>query len=457
MNKLSKPSLVSPSMVTINVTNQCNLNCRYCYEDKKTNKSMTLPQLKKICDIVYKRRSKDNFLAISFFGGEPTLCWDIIRKTIDYNNSKGRVIEYNMTSNFTYDFTDDDLEWIANEKISFLVSIDGNKETHDFNRCNSYDRVKANIEKFIKKGIENRIEARMTIMPDRAKYVFSDIKSIYELGLQYVCPVPVTDVEWSDKEIKAFRKQLRKVTKFLIKVYSSKDKYHNFEAKYISDELRNPPLRFIKPDEPLFAKCGIFQGYSMIIDPDNEVYMCHKIPTSKISNKIKDLFYYGTLEDFKNGKVCKKIDLIKEFKGYDPIDHRNKCSTCIANKKCSGTCPVESILKYKAMNAMSRMSCEFNKICVEEGIYFTSKMKNLKYIRSAALQRIIISNKLLDLVVDLLKAKLESPAYIVKLNKINDYVEQNAGLILPSYLDQLSFLFKDMKNKIEDIKNDCNN
>ena len=90
---------------------------------------MTFEQLKAACDLVWEKRNKNSTLCISFFGGEPSLEWPNIRKIVDYNNEQGRIIEYNMTTNFTYPFTDDDLEWIANENFGFLVSIDGNKKT----------------------------------------------------------------------------------------------------------------------------------------------------------------------------------------------------------------------------------------------------------------------------------------------------------------------------------------
>ena len=130
----------------------------------------------------------------------------------------------------------------------------------------------------------------MTITPDRAKYLCEDVKSIYDLGISYVCPIPVTDMEWTDKEIKILKKQFRKTTDFVIKLFSKKDG-HNFDVKYLNDQLAIPPFKYTENKEPLFTKCGIFQGYNLVIDPDDKVYMCHKLPTTKLSSKIKKMFY----------------------------------------------------------------------------------------------------------------------------------------------------------------------
>jgi len=447
----NESTLLSPNMVTIEITNKCNLNCRYCFETAKNKKTMTFEQLKAACDLIWKKRNKNSTLCISFFGGEPSLEWKNIRKIVDYNNEQGRIIEYNMTTNFTYPFTDDDLEWIANENFGFLVSIDGDKKTHDYNRCNSYNKVKENILKFKDKQILPKVEARMTITPDRAKYLYEDVKSIYDLGISYVCPIPVTDMEWSDKEVKILKKQLRKTTDFVIKLFSKKDG-HNFDVKYLNDQLAIPPFKYTENKEPLFTKCGIFQGYNLVIDPDDNVYMCHKLPTTKLSNKIKKMFYYGTLEDFKNDKLFRKDELIKDFIGYKPLDKRNECETCKAFGRCTGPCPIEALQLYDDMRAMNKINCAFNIMCREEGDYFLSKIKKLKHIKSRGLQRILISNELLELVNKLLQTQIEDPSYTVKLNKIKSYMDVYKDLLLPSYTEQVINLFKQMKNSIGEIK-----
>lgn len=451
---INEPTLLSPNMVTIVITNRCNLNCRYCFETGKNKKSMTFDQLKDICDTIWDKRNRNSHLCISFFGGEPGLEWENIRKIVDYNNDNGRIIEYNMTTNFTYPFSDDDLEWIANENFGFLVSIDGDEKTHNLNRCNSYDLVKKNIDRFKDKNILSKVEARMTVMPNRAKYLCHDVKSIYDLGISYICPIPVTDVEWTDSDINDLRKQLRKTTDFVIKVYSDKNA-HNLDVKYLNDQLMIPPVRFIKKSEPLFAKCGIFQGYNLVIDTDNNVHMCHKIPTTKLSKKIVDMFHYGTFDDFKNDKLFSKESLLKDFCGYEPLSNGYECSKCEAFGRCTGPCPIESMQMYKKMNMMNNINCEFNRICKHEGEYFISKMKKLKYIKSRGIHRILISNELYDLVNILLHTNIEDISYPVKLNKISEFMSKYDDLILQDYKVEVLSLIKDIAKNIGELKNVC--
>ena len=101
---------------------------------------------------------------------------------------------------------------------------------------------------------------------------------------------------------------------------------------------------------------------------------------------------------------------------------------------------------------MNKINCAFNIICREEGDYFLSKIKKLKYIKSRGLQRILISNELLELVNKLLLTPVEDSSYTVKLNKIKSHMEVYKDLLLPSYTEQVINLLKQMKNSIGEIK-----
>ena len=55
------------------LTNQCNLACPYCFEQRDVQ-TMSLDTAKKLVDFVAPQNSPH----ITLFGGEPTLMWDSI-------------------------------------------------------------------------------------------------------------------------------------------------------------------------------------------------------------------------------------------------------------------------------------------------------------------------------------------------------------------------------------------
>ena len=60
--------------VTINVTNDCQLHCSYCFEDGKNKFKMSKDSIKFIIDKCYKNYCDTNDMkfpfVVNFFGGE---------------------------------------------------------------------------------------------------------------------------------------------------------------------------------------------------------------------------------------------------------------------------------------------------------------------------------------------------------------------------------------------------
>ena len=146
--------------VTICVTEECNLECTYCYMVGKNNfKKMTFETAKKIVDFIvndpYCNSLSDNLL-IDFIGGEPLLEMELIDKISDYIclllYSKKHKWFNNLQFSFSTNGTLYDSKIMENYlkkhryHAGFGFSIDGTKEKHDLTRITrdgkgSYDKV----------------------------------------------------------------------------------------------------------------------------------------------------------------------------------------------------------------------------------------------------------------------------------------------------------------------------
>jgi MoaA/NifB/PqqE/SkfB family radical SAM enzyme len=79
--------LKSPLLLILDITNRCNLNCKYCYQTfRKAKNSIDMP-FKKLTELLEDARSAHVF-DINICGGEPFLHKDIIR-TIDAARRSG--------------------------------------------------------------------------------------------------------------------------------------------------------------------------------------------------------------------------------------------------------------------------------------------------------------------------------------------------------------------------------
>lgn len=129
------------SDLILQVTQQCNLRCKYCsYSGLYNNRThsserMDFALAKKAIDFYIKRSREAEKLCLSFYGGEPLLEYPLIQKCVSYIlEIKGeQPIGFVITTNGTL-LTKEKFEFFVKNKFSIMVSLDGEKESHDANR-----------------------------------------------------------------------------------------------------------------------------------------------------------------------------------------------------------------------------------------------------------------------------------------------------------------------------------
>lgn len=160
-----RKQLINLKQLTFEVTDTCNLNCRYCgYGDfystyeKRRNQNMSFDTAKYIIDYLWELwetfpcHSQKHEFVVGFYGGEPLINISLIKRIIDYIESKPYIpnfsLKYNMTTNAI--LLDRHMDYLAKKDINLLISLDGDKYAHsyrvDFTNKNSYDKVIHNIE-----------------------------------------------------------------------------------------------------------------------------------------------------------------------------------------------------------------------------------------------------------------------------------------------------------------------
>lgn len=126
----------------LQVTQNCNLKCSYCpyawdgYMERQHNKkSMSWETAKKALDFFILNSYESKDLAVSFYGGEPLLEFELIKKCIVYITSivKSKPISFHMTTNGTL-ITREFLNFISNYNFGIYISLDGPKTVQNTNR-----------------------------------------------------------------------------------------------------------------------------------------------------------------------------------------------------------------------------------------------------------------------------------------------------------------------------------
>ena len=172
-----KSTLANLKQLTFEITDACNLKCKYCgygefYNDYDKREDKNLPFEKAVAIIDYLAElwgsefnmSANKSVYIGFYGGEPLLNFKFIERVVDYIKQKkvlNRTFIFSMTTNAI--LLDKHMDFIVYNKFSLLISLDGNKEHHGYRvdkaGNNSFDRVMKNIhllkQKFPKYFDEN--------------------------------------------------------------------------------------------------------------------------------------------------------------------------------------------------------------------------------------------------------------------------------------------------------------
>lgn len=149
-------------MITLQITQQCNLRCKYCtysgnYSNRShSNQEMKIETAKKGIDFILNHSKDLNRIVIGFYGGEPLLKMGFIKECIDYakGRGEGKEIEFYMTTNGTL-LNMEAVETLQLNKVRLTISLDGPRDIHDKNRTfingmGTFDKILSNLEEMMK-------------------------------------------------------------------------------------------------------------------------------------------------------------------------------------------------------------------------------------------------------------------------------------------------------------------
>src|SRR3989344_4641980 len=146
--------------VALNVTNNCNFACDYCFANQGDfdNPGLVMSEATAInaVDLLFKNVS-DNYqdrAAIAFFGGEPLLGWNLIKKTVSYaevNCPEGIRLKFLITTNASL-LDKEKTDFFKEHNFSVMVSLDGAREENDLHRkfkdgSGTYGSIVENIKR----------------------------------------------------------------------------------------------------------------------------------------------------------------------------------------------------------------------------------------------------------------------------------------------------------------------
>ena len=336
--------------LTLSVTEDCNFKCKYCiyhgnyeYSNRANSRNyMNFAIAKKAIDYYFslleegRRYNPIRKPNISFYGGEPLLNFDLIKKCVEYMDNAYNTFEkhYNLTTNGSI-LDDDKADWLIKNGFSIMVSLDGPEDEHDRNRVyrngkGTFKDVMKNITKLNSRM--NRKVTSISIFDCKCdlfkREEFFSRPEIPPLNfLNQVSDVPGCNYydQFSEDDFLAFAEQMKKA-----KVHYLED-IHNQRQKGRKTSVLNHlfglgslravhEISPILPPSPLMPFTGAcIPGMKLFVDVKGNYHVCERV------NETNPL-----------GNVDEGLDFMKirEFV-LDYLRHMDGCSSCKFRRSCS--------------------------------------------------------------------------------------------------------------------------
>lgn len=377
--------LIGAKEITFQLTDDCNLNCTYCYQINKGKRRMPFEVAKKVIDDLladkseYFNRDIAPAIILSFIGGEPFLEIDLIDQIVDY--FKMRTFELmhpwaekymiSFATNGTLYFKPSVQKFLHKNKnrLSISVTIDGNKELHDKCRVfpdgsGSYDLAYAAAQDWMSKG--GRMGSKITICPENLPYLNEAIDHFISTGYNQIFANTVFEEGWTPKHATQFYWQLKALADRLLE-------RGLYKSVYISlfDENGFQPMN---PDNNR-NWCG-GTGAMLAVDPAGFYYPCIRYMESSLGDSQPPL----RIGHINTGIACTEADK-DTVRCLDCITRRSQstdeCFDCPIAQGCAW-CSAYNYQVHGTPNKRATFICEMHKARSLANAYYWNKVYRLE-------------------------------------------------------------------------------
>lgn len=357
--------------ITFQVTEDCNLQCTYCYQHNKTKNRMSFDTAKDFVDLLLDSDERTNTYITSetsigavfnFIGGEPWLEIDLIDRISRYivaelfrrRHPWATRYMFCVCTNGVLHFDSRVQDYIRRNAnhFSYSVTVDGDKTLHDSCRVDaagngSYDNAMAAVKDYCKNG--GRVGSKMTISPDNVHLVKDAVKNLVTEGYRSIHLNCVYEEGWTNDYAHTLYHQLHDLADWLNESGHLDDVFLS-----IFNEYHCVP-RVNSYDNNW---CG-GNGMMVAVNHSGNIYPCLRYMESSVGE---------TVEPFIIGDVVNGINVLPEHKSrvscLDDVTYSSQstqeCMSCPIATGC-GWCSAYNYEKFGTVNHRATFICCMHK------------------------------------------------------------------------------------------------
>lgn len=339
----------------LHVSHTCNLNCEYCFASQGKyhggRELMPLEVGKKAIDFLIENSGDRTNLEVDFFGGEPLMNWDVVKKIVEY----ARSVEEERNKNFRFTLTtngilidEEVIEFANREMHNVVLSLDGRKEVHDnlrktVNGQGSYDLIVPKFKEMVEARQGIGYYVRGTFTHNNTDFT-KDILHMADLGFSELSMEPVVcgpneSYALTEDDLSFLYDQYEMLA---IEMIKRKKEGRGFTFYHFMIDLTGGPCIHKR-----ISGCGSGTEY-LAVTPWGELYPCHQFvgePGYCMGNLWDGVSNESLREEFKQSNVYAK----------------HECRDCWARFYCSGGCAANSYHAVGAINGIYDYGCNLFK------------------------------------------------------------------------------------------------
>ena len=325
--------------LTIAPTLDCNFACPYCYENRRPGKMSAEVQEALISFIRESISQGVNKLHVTWYGGEPLLCLDVVgsisRKIVSLVEEKNCLLKMHLVTN-GYLLTQNTIELLDEIGVTRVqVTLDGLKANHDVRRPlksggDTFERIIENLALFYDSPIE--VLVRMNVDNQNCidfKCLKEKIDSLGNSNMKaYASPV----------------EDLNKDAVNHVSDFMTTDEFESF-AMSACEENGLPADEFAVMDDR-YAFCTSETENCYVVDDLGDFYKCW----DEVGREEYRCF---NILDPEN----KNYSIISKYLTSDPFSDE-RCKSCVFLPLCFGGCKYQKAHLAKSVCGFTRATLE---------------------------------------------------------------------------------------------------
>lgn len=331
----------------LHVSHDCNLRCKYCFASTGDfgtgRKTMDFETAKRAIDFVVEKSGPRRNIEVDFFGGEPLMAMDTVKRTVEYARSieekAGKQFRFTITTNGML-LDDENIAYINREMSNAVLSMDGRPEVNDRERITpsgkgSYEIIVPKFQKLVAERGDKEYYLRGTFTRFNEDFA-QDVMHIASLGFKNVSVEPV--VGGPEDPYALPEADLPKLEAEYERLAAQLREHPEINFFHFNVDLAQGPCVIKR-----LRGCGAGCEY-VAVTPEGDIYPCHQFvgnPDYKLGN-----VHEGSFD----------TEISSQFAAMN-IYTRGDCRDCWARFYCSGGCSASNLLVNGDIKKPHRVGC----------------------------------------------------------------------------------------------------